>query len=79
MTVSTTSNKVTRDGDGTILSFQYDFKIFADGDLDVYIRDTNGTETLQVINTNYTVTGAGNAHRVHAIRQVTLTNMYPYA
>ena len=60
MTVSTTSNKVTRDGDGTILSFQYDFKIFADGDLDVYIRDTNGTETLQVINTNYTVTGAGN-------------------
>lgn len=60
MTVSTTSNKVTRDGDGTVLTFSYDFKIFADGDLDVYIRDTNGTETLQTINTNYTVTGAGN-------------------
>lgn len=60
MTVSTTSNKVTRDGDGTVLTFGYDFKIFADGDLDVYIRDTNGTETLQTINTNYTVTGAGN-------------------
>jgi len=60
VTVSTTSNKVTRDGDGTVLTFGYDFKIFADGDLDVYIRDTNGTETLQTINTNYTVTGAGN-------------------
>ena len=58
MTVSTTSNKVTRDGDGIILSFQYDFKIFADGDLDVYIRDTNGTETLQKLSTQITLSQA---------------------
>lgn len=60
MTVSTTTNKVIRDGDGTQLTFSYTFKIFADGDLDVYVRTAAGSETLQTITTNYTVTGAGN-------------------
>lgn len=60
MTVSTTTNKVIRDGDGTNDTFSYNFKIFADGDLDVYIRTAAGTETLQTLTTNYSVTGAGN-------------------
>ena len=60
MTVSTTTNKVIRDGDGSQLTFGYSFKIFADGDLDVYVRTDAGSETLQTISTNYTVTGAGN-------------------
>ena len=60
MTVSTTTNKVIRDGDGSQLTFGYSFKIFADGDLDVYVRTAAGSETLQTISTNYTVTGAGN-------------------
>ena len=60
MTVSTTTNKVIRDGDGTQLTFSYTFKIFADGDLDVYVRTAAGSETLQTLTTNYTVTGAGN-------------------
>ena len=60
MTVSTTTNKVIRDGDGANDTFSYNFKIFADGDLDVYIRTAAGTETLQTLTTNYTVTGAGN-------------------
>ena len=59
MTVSTTTNKVSYSGTGSQTVFAYAFKIFADGDLDVYIRDTNGTETLQTITTNYTVSGAG--------------------
>ncbi len=59
MTVSTTTNKVSYSGTGSQTVFAYTFKIFADGDLDVYIRDTNGTETLQTITTNYTVSGAG--------------------
>jgi hypothetical protein len=60
MTVSNTTNKVIRDGDGSLLTFGYTFKIFADADLDVYIRAANGTETLKSLSTNYTVTGAGN-------------------
>ena len=60
MTVSTTINKVIRDGDGSNLTFSYTFKIFADADLDVYIRTAAGTETLKTLTTNYTVTGAGN-------------------
>ncbi len=60
MTVSNTTNKVIRDGDGSLLTFGYTFKIFADADLDVYIRAANGTETLKALSTNYTVTGAGN-------------------
>jgi len=59
MTVSTTTNKVSYSGTGSQTVFAYGFKIFADGDLDVYIRDTNGTETLQTITTHYTVSGAG--------------------
>jgi len=60
MTVSNTTNKVIRDGDGSLLTFGYTFKIFADADLDVYIRAANGTETLKSLSTNYSVTGAGN-------------------
>ena len=59
LTVSTTTNKVSYSGTGSRAVFAYTFKIFADGDLDVYIRDTNSTETLQTITTNYTVSGAG--------------------
>ena len=59
MTVSTTTNKVSYSGTGSQTVFAYSFKIFANGDLDVYIRDTNGTETLQTITTHYTVSGAG--------------------
>ena len=60
MTVSSTTNKVIRNGDGSQLTFSYTFKIFADADLDVYIRTDAGTETLKTLTTNYTVTGAGN-------------------
>jgi hypothetical protein len=59
MTVSTTTNKVSYSGTGSQTVFAYGFKIFADGDLDVYIRSSTGTETLQTITTHYTVSGAG--------------------
>ena len=59
MTVSSTTNKVSYSGNGSTTVFAYTFKIFANGDLDVYIRSSNGTETLQTITTNYTVSNAG--------------------
>lgn len=60
MTVSSTTTKASLSGDGTQHSFAYGFKIFADADLEVYIRNSLGAETLQTLNTEYIVTGAGN-------------------
>lgn len=60
MTVSSTTTKASLSGDGTQHSFAYGFKIFANADLEVYIRNSLGAETLQTLNTEYIVTGAGN-------------------
>lgn len=60
MTVSSTTNKVSYSGNGSTTVFAYTFKIFADGDLDVYIRSSTGTETLKTLTTDYTVSNAGN-------------------
>ena len=59
MTVSSTTNKVSYSGNGSTTVFAYTFKIFADSDLDVYIRSSAGTETLQTLTTDYTVSNAG--------------------
>jgi len=55
MTVSTSINRVDYTGDGVEDTFAYTFKIFAGGDLDVYVDGV-----LQTLNVDYTVTGAGN-------------------
>ena len=59
MTVSTTTNRASYPGDGIQDTFAYAFKIFADADLTVIIRDANGNETTKTLTTHYTVTGAG--------------------
>ena len=60
MTVSTTTIKNSASGNGTLHSFAYGFKIFADGDLNVIIRSAAGTETVRTLNTHYIVTNASN-------------------
>ena len=60
MTVSTIIIKNSYSGNGTLHSFAYGFKIFADADLDVIIRSSTGTETVKTLNTHYVVTNAGN-------------------
>ena len=60
MTVSTTIIKNSYSGNGTLHSFAYGFKIFADADLDVIIRSSTGVETVKTLNTHYVVTNAGN-------------------
>jgi len=61
MTISSTTVKNSYNGDGSTATFTYTFKIFANSDLQVIIRSSNGTETTKTITTHYTVTGAGNA------------------
>ncbi len=61
MTVSNSTNRVSYSGNGTLTTFAYSFKIFDQDDLTVILRASNGTETVQTITTNYTVTGVGSA------------------
>ena len=61
MTVSSSTNKVSYSGNGSLTTFAYSFKIFDQGDLTVILRAANGTETVQTITTHYTVTGVGSA------------------
>ena len=61
MTISSTTVKNSYSGNGTLDTFNYTFKIFADADVQVIIRDATATETVKTLTTHYTVTGAGSA------------------
>ena len=61
MTVSSSTSKVSYNGDGSTTVFAYTFKTFDEDDLTVVLRSSTGTETTQTITTHYTVSGVGNA------------------
>ena len=61
MTVSSATNKVSYNGNGSQTVFAYGFKIFDEDDLTVIIRNASGGETTQTITTHYTVSGVGAA------------------
>jgi len=60
MTISSTDNRITFAGNDVTTAFATGFKFFASSDLSVIlVTDSTGVETGQVLNTDYTVTGAG--------------------
>lgn len=60
MTVASSSNKIQYSGNGSQTAFPYAFRIFADANLVVTRAVTaTGVETTLVLNTDYTVSGAG--------------------
>jgi len=60
MTISTTTNRVSFVGNGSTTGFATGFKFFANSDLTVtLVTDSTAAEVVQVITTNYTVTGSG--------------------
>jgi hypothetical protein len=61
MTVSSSTNRVSYAGNGSTTVFPYTYKIFDQDDLTVILRAANGTETVQTITSQYTVSGVGNA------------------
>ena len=61
MTISSTTVKNSYSGNGTLDTFNYTFKVFANADVQVIIRDASATETVKTLTTHYTVTGAGSA------------------
>ena len=56
MTVSTTTRKISYTGNGSTTVFAYNFRIFDDTDLKVYVAGV-----LKSLSTHYTVSGAGAA------------------
>lgn len=60
MTLSTTTNRISYSGNGSTTVFSFPYYFLANSDLVVVSRVTaTGVETVQVITTNYTVSGAG--------------------
>ena len=59
MTVSTTTTKNSYSANGTLHSFAYGYKIFANADLQVVVRSSTGAETTKTLDTHYVVTSAG--------------------
>jgi len=59
MTVSSTNTKRQFNGDGSTAAFAYNFKIFAEADMQVIVRSSAGTETVKTLTTHYTLSGVG--------------------
>ena len=62
MTVSSSTSKVSYNGNGSTTVFAYTFKVFDQDDLTVIVRSAAGVETTQTITTKYTVSGVGDAN-----------------
>lgn len=60
MTVSITTSRIQYDGDNVETGFIYPFKIYEDDDLNAIVADSSGVENTLILNTDYTVSGAGN-------------------
>lgn len=60
MTISSTGTRYSYSGNGVTTAFSFPRQFFLDADLDVYLVDNvSGVAVLQVLNTHYTVAGAG--------------------
>lgn len=94
MTISTKTRTVLHSGNGMATTFAYPFKISADTDLQVFLQNPGtGAFELQLITTQYTVSGAGNPGggsvifnvppavgigNVSIVRQTSLTQLVDY-
>ena len=61
MTISTTTNRVRTAGDGTTATLPFPFLFEKDSHLTVLVTRPDGTEIIQAITIDYTVSGAGSA------------------
>jgi len=58
-TIATEVTRMFYSGNGATTVFPYSFKIYAKTDLLVIIRDADGNETTQTVDSDYTVSGIG--------------------
>lgn len=74
MTVASSSNRVDYTGNGVTTVFSFSFRIFEAADLVVTRATPAGVETTLVLNTDYTVTGAGSYSGGSITLSAALTN-----
>lgn len=58
MTLSTTSARISYSGNGSTTAFAFPYRFLLNADLIVILRDSSGNEAVQVITSQYAVTGA---------------------
>lgn len=58
-TISSTTSRMDYTGNGAVDTYPYSYKIFANTDLRVTVKDTDDVETTLTLATDYTVTGVG--------------------
>lgn len=61
MSISSSTNRNDYVGNGATDTYNYSFRIFDEGDLEVTVRDTSDVETTLALSTDYTVTGVGSS------------------
>ena len=59
MTISTTTSRISYNGNGVTTEFSFPYRFLANGDLVVLSVSAAGVETTKVLTTDYTLTGAG--------------------
>lgn len=64
MTLSTTTNRVSFNGDGSTTEFPFSFKFLDKDDIAVVLRDSSGNETTLTRTTHYTLTDPGDSGTV---------------
>ncbi len=60
MTLSSSTSRISYAGDGASTSFPIPFKFLADADIKAIRSEASGTETTWSLNSDYTLSGAGN-------------------
>lgn len=73
MSINIETCRISYDGTGTVGPFAYTWKIYNASDLEVLKTDSNGAETLLILNVDYSITGVG----VATGGNVTLTEILP--
>lgn len=61
MSISSSTNRNDYVGNGATDTYNYTFRIFDEGDLEVTVRDTSDVETTLALSTDYTLTGVGSS------------------
>lgn len=59
MVVQTPTDRISHNGDGATIVFAVPFRFLEDSHLAVFLRDAAGAQTEWVLNTQYSLTGAG--------------------
>lgn len=59
MTISTTASRISYNGNGATVAFSFPYRFLANGDLVVVLRSATGSESILLLGTHYTLSGAG--------------------